>query len=154
VIATKTQRGIAATKGGQTQTDKPIATKNTKKVFSHTVAFRALISATNQFSTKYNCASKETAAPIGALLITASTQRPFGVFCGNWIVGLGKSPHRESIRKKIRVKPRHLGFICVYLRPSAVRNSCQATLTAKDAKGAKLQSKEIIAKRYKGDGFF
>jgi hypothetical protein len=81
--------------------NKPIATKNTKKVFSHTVAFVALISATNQFPAEYNCASKETAAPIGALLITASTQHPFGVLCGNWVVGLGKSPHRESIHKKI-----------------------------------------------------
>jgi hypothetical protein len=53
-----------------------------------------------------------------------------------------------------RFKPRHLGFICVYLRPSAVRNGCQATLTAKDAKGAKLQSKERAVKRHKGDGFF
>jgi hypothetical protein len=67
-----------------------MATKNsTKRASSHTGAFRALISAADRFPAKYVFASKETAAPMGARLITESTQRPFcAVFCGNWIVGL------------------------------------------------------------------
>jgi hypothetical protein len=65
-----------------------MATKNTKKASSHTVALRALISATNPHSAKVNFSGKRTAAPIGALFITESTQRLFCVFCGNWIVGL------------------------------------------------------------------
>jgi hypothetical protein len=65
-----------------------MATKNTKKVSSHTVVSRALISAANRFPAKYNFAGREIAAPIGALLMTESTQRPFCVFCGNWFVGL------------------------------------------------------------------
>jgi hypothetical protein len=65
-----------------------MATKNTKKASSHTIVSRALISAANRFPAKYNFAGRETAAPIGALFITKSTQRPFCVFCGNWIVGL------------------------------------------------------------------
>jgi hypothetical protein len=44
----------------------------------------------NLFLAKYDFASKEIAAPIGALLMTESTQRPFCVFCGNWIVGLSE----------------------------------------------------------------
>ncbi|MDR1010242.1 MAG: hypothetical protein LBM04_03770 [Opitutaceae bacterium] len=85
----------------QAQTNNPIATKNTKKASSHTVIFRALISAANRFPAKYDFARKETAAPIGALLMTESTQRPFCVFCGNWIVGLSELRHKEIICKKI-----------------------------------------------------
>jgi hypothetical protein len=71
------QCGEAATEGGRAQTDKPIATKNTKKASSHTVDFRALISAANRVPAKYDFANRETATPIGALFITESTQRPF-----------------------------------------------------------------------------
>jgi hypothetical protein len=70
------------------QTNNPIATKNTKKASSHTDVSQALISAADRFPAKYVFASKETAAPMGAHLIIESTQRPFCVFCGNWIVGL------------------------------------------------------------------
>jgi hypothetical protein len=70
------------------QTNKPIATKNTKKASSHTDVSLALISAANRFPAKYDFAGREIAAPMGALLMTESTQRPFCVFCGNWIVGL------------------------------------------------------------------
>jgi hypothetical protein len=72
-----------------------------KKATSHTVIFRALISAANRFPAKYNFAGKPTAAPMGALLISANTQRPFCVFCGNRIVGLGESRHREIAHQKI-----------------------------------------------------
>jgi hypothetical protein len=66
--------------------------------------FRALISAANRFPAKYDFAGKETAAPIGALLMITNTQRPFCVFCGNWIVGLGESRHREIVCKKINAQ--------------------------------------------------
>jgi hypothetical protein len=59
------------------QTNKPIATKNTKKASSHMNVSRALISAANPYSAKVNFPGKRTAAPIGALFITESTQRPF-----------------------------------------------------------------------------
>jgi hypothetical protein len=74
-----------------------MATKNTlrgkaewldKKASSHTDVSRALISTADRFPAKYNFAGRETAAPIGALFITESPQRPVCVFCGNWIVGL------------------------------------------------------------------
>jgi hypothetical protein len=81
-----------------------IATKNTKKVSSHTIIPRALIGATNRFSAKYDFAGKQTAAPIGALLMTKSTQRPFCVFCGNWLVGLGESSYRKIVRKKFNAQ--------------------------------------------------
>ncbi|MDR1009603.1 MAG: hypothetical protein LBM04_00450 [Opitutaceae bacterium] len=64
------------------QTNKPIATKNTKKATSHTGVSLALISAANRFPAKYDFANRETAAPIGARLMFESTQRPFCVFCG------------------------------------------------------------------------
>jgi hypothetical protein len=81
---------------------KPLmATKNTKKASSHTVVSRALISAANRFPGKYDFADKQTAAPIGALLMIANTQRSSCVFCGNWIVGLSESRHREIVRKRI-----------------------------------------------------
>jgi hypothetical protein len=70
------------------QTNNPIATKNTKKASSHMDVSRALISAANPHSAKVKFSSKRTAAPMGALFITESTQRPFCVFCGNWIAGL------------------------------------------------------------------
>jgi hypothetical protein len=98
------RRGEAATEDGQAQTNNPIATKNTKKVSSHTVVSRALISATNRFPGKYDFADRETAAPMGALLMTESIQRPFGVFCGNWVVGLSELRHREVVRKKINAQ--------------------------------------------------
>jgi hypothetical protein len=75
--------------------------KHRFKASSHTVVSRTLISAANRFPVKYDFAGKETAAPIGALLMIANTQRPFCVFCGNWIVGLGELRHREIVRKKI-----------------------------------------------------
>jgi hypothetical protein len=62
---------------------------------------RTLISATNPYSAKANFSAKQIAAPMGALFITESMQRPFCVFCGNWIVGLNGSRHREIVRKKI-----------------------------------------------------
>jgi hypothetical protein len=70
------------------QTNNPIATKNTKRASSHMDVSLALISAMNPYSAKVNSSGKRTAAPIGALFITENTQRPFCVFCGNWIVGL------------------------------------------------------------------
>jgi hypothetical protein len=70
-----------------------------KKASSHMDVSRALISAANRVPGKYDFAERETAAPIGACLMIESTQRPFGVFCGNWFVGLGKTRHREIIRK-------------------------------------------------------
>jgi hypothetical protein len=70
------------------QTNKPIATKHTQNATSHTDVSLALISAANPFPAKHDFADKETAAPIGARLMTKSTQRPFCVFCGNRIVGL------------------------------------------------------------------
>jgi hypothetical protein len=60
---------------------------------------RALISVANRVPAKYDFASRKTSAPIGACLMIESTQRPFDVFCGNWFVGLGKTRHREIIRK-------------------------------------------------------
>jgi hypothetical protein len=101
---TWTQRGITAIEGGQAQTDNPIATKNTKKASSHTVVSRALISASNRIPAKYDFAGRETAAPMGARETSANTQRPFCVFCGNWIAGLGKSSHREIVCKKLIFK--------------------------------------------------
>jgi hypothetical protein len=62
--------------------------KTHKKASSHMNASQALISATNPYSAKVNFPSKRTAAPMGALFIIESTQRPFCVFCGNWIAGL------------------------------------------------------------------
>jgi hypothetical protein len=59
------------------QTNKPIATKNTKKATSHTGVSRALISAANRVPVKYDFANRETAAPMGARLMIESTQRPF-----------------------------------------------------------------------------
>jgi hypothetical protein len=49
-----------------------------KKASSHTDVSRALISAADRVPAKYDFAGKETAAPIGALLMTESTQRSFG----------------------------------------------------------------------------
>jgi hypothetical protein len=63
--------------------------------------FRALISAANRFPVKYDFAGKVTAAHIGAMLMISNKPRPFCVFCGNWIVGLGELRHREIVRKKI-----------------------------------------------------
>ncbi|MDR1010472.1 MAG: hypothetical protein LBM04_05010 [Opitutaceae bacterium] len=105
----KTKRAIARQRNDfpvkqLAQTNKPIATKNTKKATSHTGVFRALISAVNRFPAKYDFANREIAAPIGARLMIESTQRPFCVFCGNWFVGLGESRHREIIRKKINIQ--------------------------------------------------
>jgi hypothetical protein len=51
--------------------------KKHKKASSHTVVSRALISAANRFLAKYDFADKKIAAPMGALLMTESTQRPF-----------------------------------------------------------------------------
>jgi hypothetical protein len=87
---------------GNSRKKSPImmATKN-KKVSPHTDVSRALINAANTHSAKADLSGKRTAAPMGALLMTESIQRPFCVFCGNWIVGLNESRHGEIVRKKI-----------------------------------------------------
>ncbi|MDR1011642.1 MAG: hypothetical protein LBM04_11080 [Opitutaceae bacterium] len=97
---TEAQRGIAVTKGTGPNQQSNCHKKHKKSLLAYDVS-RALISAANRFPAKYDFAGKETAAPIGALFITESTQRLFGVFCGNWIVGLNELRHREIVRKKI-----------------------------------------------------
>jgi hypothetical protein len=90
----RSQRGEAASKGTDSNQQSNCHKKHStrfgewpdKNAFSHTILSRALISAANRFPAKYDFAGKETAAPIGALLMTENTQRPFCVFCGNWIV--------------------------------------------------------------------
>jgi hypothetical protein len=81
-----------------------MATKNTRKASSHTVVFRVLISAVNWFPTKYDFAGKQIAAPVGALLMTESTQRPFCVFYGNWFVDLVSRFIEKSYAKKLIIK--------------------------------------------------
>jgi hypothetical protein len=54
-----------------------MATKNAKKISPHTNVFRALISAANAHFAKANFSGKQIAAPMGALLMTEGTQRPF-----------------------------------------------------------------------------
>jgi hypothetical protein len=65
-----------------------LASKHPQKPPLHSPAFRTLASVAKRLPAKHNYAGKETAAPMGALLMTESTQRPFCVFCGNWITGL------------------------------------------------------------------
>jgi hypothetical protein len=82
-----------------------IAAILTKKASSHMVVSRALISAANRFLAKYDFADKKIAAPIGALLMTESTQRPFcAVFCGNWFVDLASRFIGKSYAKKLILK--------------------------------------------------
>jgi hypothetical protein len=76
---------------------KPLmASKHPQKPPLHSPAFQTLMNVATHLPAKHNYAGKETAAPMGAQFITESTQRPFCVFCGNWIVGLSESHHGKS----------------------------------------------------------
>jgi hypothetical protein len=105
-----------------------MATKNTKKASSHTVVSRALISAANRFLAKYDFADKKIAAPIGALLMTESTQHPFYVFCGNWFVGLASRFVGKSYAKKLILKVSSTSFFADWRRKQEARRLRAADL--------------------------